>query len=178
MSEQPPLTDDIASVLRRYTEIQDLERSLKQEKTQLQERLAAHMQASACAVWTAELDGAPLTVRCTPRTTVEYDETRLREVLGERYTRILDLDHKKLKQHLPRVRAQLEPLLPLIGSPTPDRVRVAIEDGAVQAEEFAGAFRKQVKHSVAVMRARKEQPAADRPGPTSEEDADMGEVDF
>jgi hypothetical protein len=39
-----------------------------------------------------------------------------------------------------------------IGTPDRDRVRAAVEQGLVRTEEFAGAFRKQTRARLAVMR--------------------------
>jgi hypothetical protein len=149
---------EIENVLSRYIEIQTQEQALKEEKTLLQERIAAHLEKTGQEVWFPVVGGWKLKVRCRKRVTVEYDEEKLRERLGSRYTAILAPDPRKIRQHLPELIPTLTPLLPLIGSPSPDRVREAVQEGVVKTEEFSGAFRKTIRRFVAVGRVQREEP--------------------
>jgi hypothetical protein len=162
MSE-PELDGAMQDVLGRYLEIQHEEQELREEKATLQERIAAHMEQTGQTQWFPELEGEKLKVRCTRSTVFEYDEPTLRQRLGERYGAILGPDVRKIRANLGQVTPLLQPLLPLIGSPAPERVREAVEKGVVRAEEFAGAFRKTTRRLVAVSRVRPEpgQPAGD-----------------
>jgi uncharacterized membrane protein YgcG len=57
----------------------------------------------------------------------------------------------------------LAPLLERIGTPSAEKVRAAVEQGAVRKEEFAGAFTKSVRRIVAVMKAQPEELAETPP---------------
>lgn len=137
-------------VLSRYLEIQQEERALREEKSALQERIAAHMEQIGQTLWFPDIAGQKLKVRCSKTMVVEYDEEQLRLRLGSRYTEILAPDLRKIRQHLPELLGLLSPFLAVIGSPTADRVRQAVERGLVKTEEFIGAFRKTTKRFVAV----------------------------
>jgi hypothetical protein len=51
---------------------------------------------------------------------------------------------------LDNLESTFSPVLSLIGSPSPEKVRLAIENGIVNKESFTGAFKKTVKRFVAV----------------------------
>lgn len=140
-------TDEL---LRRYLRIQEEEQRLKEEKAALQERLAAFLATRGESSWYPEVDGQKLKVRCQTATVVEYDEPVLRQRLGERYSALLGPDWRKIRRHLGDVEQALKPHLNLIGSPQPNLVRSAIEQGVVSREDFAGAFKKTVRRTVAV----------------------------
>ena len=148
----PSITQEQAALLRSYLAVQDEERALREKKTELQEQLAAHMQAMHSAEWMPEVDGQRLKVRYRERTRIDYDEERLRERLGDRYRLLLRPDARKLRRHLDAVESCLTDMLDVIGSPDPDRVKEAIESGCVSAEEFRGAFEKRKVVQVAVSR--------------------------
>ena len=144
----PANTEEIQAVLARYLAIQDEERRIRQEKAELQERLAAHM--GRAELWDVRVADKDVRVRCQERTEIQYDEDVLRKRLGDRYTSILVPDLRKMRAALGRLQPYLEPALPMIGSPDPERVKAAIQSGTVRKEEFAGAFEKTVRHSVRV----------------------------
>ena len=166
---QPPTPPELAQVLRRYLQIQAEENKLKEEKAALQQKLADHMAGGRLQYWSPEVDGQPLKVRCQESAVFEYDEPVLRERLGARFASILAPDIKKIRRHLADLAPVLAPALDTIGSPSPDRVRAAVEQGIVKKEEFAGAFEKTIRRTVAVTRVR---PDADPsgPAPAPEED--------
>jgi hypothetical protein len=60
---------------------------------------------------------------------------------------------RKIRLNLEKLESLFSPVLSLIGSPSPDKVRLAIENGIVNKESFAGAFKKTVKRFVAVGKA-------------------------
>jgi hypothetical protein len=145
-------TPELAQVLRRYLQIQAEEQKLKEEKASLQEKLAQHMTANDLKHWFPEVDNLALKIRCQQDVAVEYDEPALKERLGARFRSILAPDWRKIRRHLADLQSTLDPMLETIGSPTPDRVRFAIEQGIVKKEEFAGAFKKTTRRTVAVSR--------------------------
>ena len=157
MSAQPASTPEMESVLARYLEIQAEERRLREEKGRLQEALMAHLAGLEGKFWCPVVAGQPLIVSYARSVEIAYDEELLRERLGERYRRILRPDPRKLKARLDDVESCLEPVLDLIGSPHPDRVRSAVRSGVVSQEEFRGAFTKTEKHRIAVRRDRESQ---------------------
>lgn len=158
MASQPPLTPEIERVLASYLGIQVEERRLKDEKAQLRDALLAHLAGMQGRFWFPAVGGQKLVVTPSRRTAIEYDEVLLRQRLGDRYPRILKPDPKKLRQHLDEIEPHLAPVLSLVGSPHPDRVRAAVLSGVVTKEEFQGAFRKEQKASVTVRRAREGDP--------------------
>jgi hypothetical protein len=93
-------------------------------------------------------------VRYRETLVIEYNESLLRERLGERYSTILAPDLRKIRLHLDRIESVFSPILDLVGTPAPERVRSAIETGAVNKDEFTGAFKKSVKSYVAVSKSR------------------------
>jgi len=109
--------------------------------------------------WFPEVDGIPLKIRARETTEVEYDEILLRARLGDRYHAILTPDIAKIKRELPHLNSALEPFLPSIGSPSPDKVRAAIASGIMKKEEFDGAFTKSTRRVFSVSRAQPDHPA-------------------
>lgn len=151
MTPHPPRTD-LTAVLRRYLAIQADEARLKEEKAGLQDQIAAHMRHERQNALFPEVDGQKLKVRFNETTVVRYDEDVLKTRLQERYRRILAPDPRKIRAHLDELAPALEPVLDLVGSPSAERVRAAVEDGTVTKAEFAGAFEKTVRRQVAVSR--------------------------
>jgi hypothetical protein len=146
----PELTAEIAETLKEYTQIQQEELRLKERKQALQEILKTHLRNKEPNVWFPEVGDVRLKVsyRCVMQ--VEYDEEKLRARLGNRYRTLLEPDLKKLRAELPNLGNELEPLLERIGSPSPERVKAAIEGGTVSSAEFKGAFSKTVKEYISV----------------------------
>jgi hypothetical protein len=148
------LSEEMAGALRRYLQIQVEEQRLREEKSGLQETLGRHMAQRRIEYWFPEVDGQALKVRCHEAIAIEYDEEALRRRLGERYLSILAPDIRKLRRCLADVGPALAPFLDKVGSPAPEKVRAAVERGVVQTSEFAGAFQKTTRRTVAVARVR------------------------
>jgi hypothetical protein len=102
------------------------------------------------------VNGQKLKVRCQTQVSVIYDEALLKSRLQESYTSLLAPDIRKIKLHLTALNDSLSPVLSLVGSPHPDKVRSAIETGLVPKEAFIGAFTKTSRHIVSVAKARVE----------------------
>ena len=100
--------------------------------------------------WYPKIDGQALKVRYRETTAIEYNESLLHNRLGDRYATILALDLRKIRLHLDKLESLFTPVLSLIGSPSPEKVRIAIENGIVNKQSFTGAFKKTVKRFVAV----------------------------
>lgn len=152
MNRKPELPVEIEKALRRYLEIQAEEQRLKEEKNDLRERIGEHMAGLEMKYWYPKIDGQALKVRYRETTAIEYNESLLHDRLGDRYPAILAPDLRKIRLHLDKLESLFTPILGLIGSPVPEKVRVAIENGIVNKESFAGAFKKTVKRFVAVGR--------------------------
>ncbi len=144
------LPNNLEETLKEYTEIQQEEQELKARKQALQEKLKAHLRNDERKVLYPEIGGARLKVSYRSAVQVEYAEEELKSRLGERYRLILKPDPKKLRVELPNLENELEPLLDRIGSPSPDKVKAAVESGVVSAEEFKGAFTKTLREYVTV----------------------------
>lgn len=154
MDRKPEFPVEIEKALRRYLEIQAEEQQLKQEKNDLREKISEHMADLQMKYWYPKIDGQALKVRYNETTAIEYNETLLHDRLGDRYLSILAPDQRKIRANLDKLESLFTPVLSLVGSPSPDKVRVAIENGIVSKESFAGAFKKTVKRFVAVGKAR------------------------
>ena len=152
MNKKPELPVEIEKALRRYLEIQAEEQRLKEEKNNLREKIGEHMADLEMKYWYPKVDGRPLKVRYRETTAIEYNESLLHDRLGDRYLAILAPDLRKIRLHLDKLESTFNPVLSLIGSPSPEKVRIAIENGVVNKESFAGAFKKTVKRFVAVGR--------------------------
>jgi hypothetical protein len=153
MDRKPELPVEIERALRRYLEIQAEEQRLKEEKTELRERIGDHMAGLEMKYWYPKIDGQALKVRYRETTAVEYNESLLHDRLGDRYLAILSPDLRKIRANLDKLESLFTSVLSLIGSPSPEKVRVAIENGIVNKESFTGAFKKTVKRFVAVGKA-------------------------
>ena len=162
-----PADPAMESVLKRYLEIQRQELALRDEKARLQTALADYLETRRLSQWLTEAGGQKLKVKCVKTVVVEYDEEALRLRLGDRYAWILAPDPKKIRQHLGEIGDALTPVLHLVGSPSAERVRSAIERATVTADEFKGAFRKSARRIVSVSRFRPEESA-----PPAGEEAD------
>jgi len=154
MNGKHELPAEIETALRRYLEIQAQEQRLKEEKNALRERIGSHMAALSLNNWYPTVDGQALKVRYRETTAIEYDESLLQDRLGDRYTAILAPDLRKIRIHMDKLDSLFAPVLSLIGTPSPDKVRGAIENGLASKESFSGAFKKTAKRFVAVGRAR------------------------
>jgi hypothetical protein len=146
------VTAEVENALLRYLEIQKMTKDLEEEKSRLQEEISAHLSDRKDGFWYPEVRGIPLKVRYFRETEVEYDESALRSRLGERYRQILKPDLRKIRANLKDLEKMIEPLIDKIGSPDRDMVKKAIESGSMHPEDFAGAFRKQTRTRLAVMR--------------------------
>ncbi len=145
---------EIEPILKRYLQIQQEEQQLKEEKGRLQEILANHLTQRQLSVWNPNLNGQLLKVRYQTHITVKYDEELLQSRLQDRYITLLAPDIRKIKLNLANLSDTLSPVLALVGSPNPDKVRSAIETGLVPKEAFTGAFTKTIRHIVSVAKAR------------------------
>lgn len=153
----PELTREIEATLRAYTQLQQEEQRLKERKQALQEKLKAHLRGEKKSLWCPDVGGTRLKVSYRSVPQVEYNEEKLRARLGDRYAALLEPDLKKLRAELPNLGAELKPLLDRIGSPSPEKVKAAIDSGAVSPDEFKGAFTKTVKEYLTVARLHENQ---------------------
>ncbi|VGO17898.1 hypothetical protein PDESU_06500 [Pontiella desulfatans] len=148
--EKVELTSEIEAVLVAYSTLQQEERVLRERKHALQEKLKAHLRGEAKRVWFPEVGGERLKISYRSVPQVEYDEEVLRSRLGARYESILEPDLRKLKAELPNLGSELAPLLGRIGSPSPEKVKEALHDKTMTADEFKGAFTKTMKEYISV----------------------------
>jgi len=153
MDVKPELPVGIEKALRRYLEIQAEEQKLKEEKNELREKIGEHMAGLRMKYWYPKIDGQALKVRYHETTAIEYNDSLLHNRLGDRYLSILAPDLRKIRANLDKLGSLFTPVLSIVGSPSPDKVRSAIENGIVNKESFAGAFKKTVKRFVAVGKA-------------------------
>ena len=138
-TRMPPETAD---AIRRYMRLQLDIFLLEQEKDRLRDSLVRELGTNVPGIWHPVLDGKPLTVMHSYRTTVRYDEQTLRERLGGKYREVLEPDGNKIRRNRDLVRPLLSDVLETIGSVNAARVESAIRNGVVPAESFQGAYRK------------------------------------
>ena len=144
----------VESVLRRYLALQQQEQQIKEEKAGLQAVLANHMTEIERETWYSDVDGQKLRVRCRESVSIEYNEQLLRQRLTDRYAAILKPDLKKMRRCLDDMEPLLAPMLNRVGSPSPDKIREAVDSGVVRKEEFDGTFERTTRHNVSVTRLR------------------------
>ena len=156
---------DTAAAIRRYMQIQREIAQLEREREQLHDALVNELEGKAPTRWRTMVDGKHLVVTHQLKTVVRYDESLLRERLGERYAEILDIDGVKLRKNRELVRPLLMPVLNRVGSPTAARVENAIRTGALTVDAFRGAFQKTMTPyiSVRIETTPCAKPAADMP---------------
>ena len=135
---------ETADAIRRYMRLQLDIFLLAQEKERLRDFLVRELGTNVPGIWHPTLDGKPLTIVHTYRTTVRYDEEMLRGRLGEKYREILEPDGNKIRRNHDLVRPLLAEVLETVGSVNAARVEMAIRNGVVSAESFQGAFQKNV----------------------------------
>ena len=150
----PELTPELTDILRRYTQNQEAEQRLREEKKELQGELKQALQHMRGRFWYPTVDGVDLKVSHSRTEQVVYDDDLLRRRLGDRFALVARPDLKKMRRHMGQVEPCLAPILDVVGSVDRARVKQAVESGAVQAEEFRGAFRKETVVRLAVMRQR------------------------
>ena len=146
------VTPEIKTALTRYLEIQRQDHELQEEKARLQKILSGHLSKFTDGFWFPTVDGTELKIRFARDTEIEYDETLLRSRLGEKYKCLLKPDLRKIRQHLPELEDILSPVLDKVGTPDRHKVKTAIDKGDVKKENFSGAFRKETKIRLAVMK--------------------------
>lgn len=153
----PKLTQEIEETLREYTQLQKREQELTRRKHELQDKLKSCFHNEPQHIWSPEVDGTRLKVSYRSVPQVEYNEDVLRKRLGNRYSALLEPDIRKIRAELPNLEEELKPLLDRIGSPSPEKVKAAVEAGTVSAEEFKGAFTKTLKEYVTVATLNREE---------------------
>jgi hypothetical protein len=144
-------TSNLDDTLRRYIAIQRETKRLEEERQTLRDVIIRHMRTRQWTFMKRTIDAEEIGIRCVPQTVVTYNEPLLRERLGNRYAEILDVDIKKVKDNLPNVTPLLSPVLALVGTPSREKVRDAIEHGRLESRLFEGAFTKTEKQQFAVM---------------------------
>lgn len=162
-SDATPIDTDAA--IRRYMQIQREIAQLEREKEQLRDSLVQELEGKTPTKWHTTVDGKPILVTHQFRTVIRYDESVLRERLGEKYAEILEVDGAKLRKNRELVRPLLMPVLDTVGSPVSARVENAIRTGTLTVEDFRGAFQKTMTPyiSVRIETAPPAKPAADMP---------------
>ncbi len=150
MNDAAVPSPEMCELLKAYEAIQQEEKALHERKSALREKLVETMRERNAAEWLPRVDGRLFKVRYRHAITIDYDEDTLRHRLGDRYRQVLAPDPRKLRAHLAEVAPLLEPQLDVVGSPSPEKVKAAIDAGVVSADEFKGAFEKTEKHYITV----------------------------
>jgi hypothetical protein len=152
----PEATPQAIAALRRYLELQDQERRIREEKHRIQQQLITHLGSpkSPWTAWTTAVDGHGIQVCCRRDEVYTYNDVVLRERLGARYGTILAPDPRKIRRNLDLVAPLLSTVMNDVGSPDPQRIRHALKQGLLARDDFAGAYRRSVRHRVTVRTAR------------------------
>lgn len=145
-----PMPVETANTIRRYMQIQREMAQLEREKEQIRNALVMELGDEVPTTWRPVLDGRPLVIVHTHRTTVRYDEETLRARLGDRYPEILELDGTKIRKNRDLVRPYLSAVLDQVGTPSAARVEAAIRSGAVSPDAFHGAYQKSVTPFISI----------------------------
>ena len=147
MSDNLETTPEIESILTKYIQRRaDLENELKSIEQDLASRLGARNKVTV----EFKAFGKKYRADIEKRSEVEYDEDLLRQRLEDRYEAILKPDIDKIARVLNDIEACFDHVLSVVGTPSPDKVKEAIEEGLVDKEEFDGAFRKTTRPFVTI----------------------------
>jgi hypothetical protein len=152
MSEPNTDATTLEELLQRYDAVLQQLDALQDQKNELRQEIQQRLLAAGRAGAEIESDGKVLKATVRTRRVVEYDQALLRERLGERYRLVLAPDMRKIKANLEAVEPLLGPVIEECGSPSQDRVRDAIESGALQREDFRGAFSSEDRSTLYVRR--------------------------
>lgn len=150
MSDTLPLTPDIETLLKQYLLCCSKLEQMGKDRASIERALAEQLGDRSRGSWELTADGKKVRVNVQKQTAIEYDEEMLRKRLDDRYEAILKPDLEKIAPVLDQIEACFDHILNLIGTPSPDKVREAIEEGLVAREEFDGAFRKTVQPKIIV----------------------------
>ena len=145
-----PMPVETANAIRRYMRIQREMAQLEREKEQIRNSLVMELGDKVPTIWRLILDGKPLVIVHSHRTTVRYDEETLRDRLGDRYPEILELDGTKIRKNRDLVRPYLAAVLDQVGTPSAARVESAIRSGAVSPDVFRDAYQKTVTPFISI----------------------------
>ena len=140
---------DLSQLLAQYQNIVQQLKQLEEEKNSLREEIRVMVQRAGGPVSTV-IGDTRINARVVSSVKVEYDETGLRERLGDRFRSLLAADAKKVRQHLDELQPVLEPYLDTIGSVSQERVADQIKAGRMTPAEFAGLFKKEHKSTLYV----------------------------
>jgi len=150
--QEPQLTPEIAGVLRRYLEIQEEERRLKQEKGMLQSRLKEHLMPTETKQWEPTLNNQDLIVRVRTTETVRCDADELSQRLGPRYRYLLRPDPARIRKYFFKILPHLKPVMELVGSPHPASIRSALKKELINESDLEGLVEITTRRSVSVGR--------------------------
>ncbi len=150
MSDTLPLTPGIETLLKQYLLCCSHLEKKEEERMSTEQALTEQLGNRSRGVWEIEAGGKKVRVEVRKQTQIEYDEDTLRKRLEDRYEAILKPDLEKIAPVLDQIEACFDHILGVIGSPSPDKVREAIEEGLVTREEFDGAFRKTTRAKISI----------------------------
>jgi len=102
--------------------------------------------------WAPEVDGEKLAITSVNKIKIDYDEALLQERLGEKYRKILAPDLIKIGKNLETLTRLFDPVIEQIGSPTPEKVKWAVESGFIERTVFNGTYDRSTQLSVRVGR--------------------------
>jgi hypothetical protein len=132
---------------------------LNENKQALREQIADTMAEAGLDNYQTSIGDRPVRVRVKRTTRVDYDETVLRDRLGDRYALLLEPDVARIRKHLDVVEPLLDPVLDVVGVPARERVEQLVRDGTLAASDFAGAFTKETRTTLYVRRKKVRGPA-------------------
>lgn len=133
---------DAETLAKRYMQIQQEIAALEQEKERIRDSLVKTLDGKVPERWHSTIDGKPVVIIHCHKTVVRYNESLLKERLGDRYVDILEIDAVKVRKNRELVRSYVAPVLETIGTPNAARVKASIQKGLIGLESFAGAFKK------------------------------------
>lgn len=135
----------LKALLSEYRQVEREIEAMEEDRQGLRTKIMDLMKAAGKDHISVEVDEEPLFLVLEQRTEVVYNESLLRERLGDKYAVILDLDPRKLRRYPPEMREAVQPFLSEVGSPSRQRIRAAIENKEIPQSAFEGAFEKNHK---------------------------------
>ncbi len=151
----------LQALLGEYRQVEREIEAMDEERQALRNQIMAQMKAAGTDNLSLTVDGEPLFLVLEQRTEIVYNESLLRERLGDKYMDILDVDPRKLRRAPPDMRDAVAPFLEAVGSPSRQRIRAAVETKDIPQSAFDGAFEKRRKTILYV----KKRPPSSTPAP-------------
>ncbi|MBF0229505.1 MAG: hypothetical protein HQK63_07935 [Desulfamplus sp.] len=138
------------NILKRYKEIEAQLELLTKEKEELRNHIKLLLTESENNIYNTRIDNEVINISLINKSDIKYDESMLKERLGDKYYLILKPNIVKIRKNLSEIESFLAPCLDKIGSPSRDIIKERIGNGEFSISDFKGSFKKVIKSTLYV----------------------------